>query len=292
MYHGSSHDLTKQIVHFKKTGKGLDELKKQISLLVYKYPRKRLGWDEDDASDFFCYFFPKIESLLHRFEYRGKPFEAYLVTTIKWQLKSFASHKALDKIKRRVVSNEQYQEVCESGEYSAEEKIDQELHAVRIRRFLKTGEKGTIHNPAVSRRILILAMKGVYFLNREDLKQVAQLTGNKLEWVEQCRDILWERLENRRRRIDELRSRRNNAYFRMHYMYQRLEIETETASRSRLFSILMQEKHRLQRAQKALSHVPKTPTHTDISEVLKIPKGSVDSSMYYLRNHCEGLMQN
>lgn len=292
MYHGSSHDLTKQIIHFKKTGNGLDALKKQISLLVYRYPRKRQGWDEDDASDFFCYFFPKIENLLHRFEYRGKPFEAYLITTIKWQLKSFASHKALDKIKRRVVSNEQYQEVRESAEYAADERIDLEPPAVRIRRILKTGEKGIIHNPAGSRRILILAMKGVYFLNREDLKQVAHLTGSKLEWIERCRDILWERLEKRRRRIDELRSRRNNAYFRMHYMYQRLEIETEPAKRSRLFSILMQEKHRLQRARKALSRVPKTPTHTDISEVLEIPKGSVDSSMYYLRNHYEGIMQN
>ncbi len=66
---------------------------REISLFVYSYPYKACRWKEDICSEFFCYFYPKIEKMIESFELRGIPFEAYLVKCLKMQLKTFAAQQ-------------------------------------------------------------------------------------------------------------------------------------------------------------------------------------------------------
>lgn len=289
-------NLTDQVLEYKRTGAGLQKVIRRAALIVYSYPRRRLRWNDDDSSDFFCLFFPKIRRLVERFEYTGKPFEAYLLTTVHWQLKSFAAQRALERARRKVIEREQVEQlrdavprprpwpeaVCEPAS------IDQFRFGASDARSLlqdmKVGRDGRVVSEVYRRRIVILAMKGIALLNHDDLCYLAEITGYDLEWIEWCRDQLWSRLEARRARISELRRRRNTAYFRIYYLNERLIGGPDGMDKSHLLTMIAFERECLERAQERLARLNMCPTHHDISEVLGIPKGSVDSSMFYFRN--------
>ncbi len=95
-------DLTHEVL----SGRGKTDLRRnlveKISRIVYAYPKKHLKWNDDDVGDFFCAFYPKIEGLIDRFIYCGKPFEAYLASSIRWQLKTFAKKRRCNARKTRL----------------------------------------------------------------------------------------------------------------------------------------------------------------------------------------------
>jgi hypothetical protein len=67
--------LTKKVLAFQRSRDGLGALVEELSPRVYRYPRFKLGWDEDACGEFYLYFFPRLVRLLSRFRDQGKPFE-------------------------------------------------------------------------------------------------------------------------------------------------------------------------------------------------------------------------
>ena len=104
--------LTTLVLQFQETGKGKDELFRDISLKVYYYPRNKYGWSYDECSDFYCFFYPRIHTLIHNFTDRGKPFEAYLNVTLRFQLKTFIYKKAKQRRYNKIVAQESFLELA------------------------------------------------------------------------------------------------------------------------------------------------------------------------------------
>ena len=281
--------LTQAVLRHQCTGTGGDDLVRRIALEIYTYPRRRLGWEEDDCSDFFSYFYPKLPALIRRFTYQGKPFEAYLCTTLKWQLKTFAARKHLNAVKSRVVSEEGFGgvETLYSAPVEAESLEIAESSPVypeKIRRVFHIEPDGVIRNEVWRKRILFLTMKGAFDLDAPTVDRVAGLTGYERNWLAGCAQELVARMATRHDRLHALCARRNHAYFRIYYLHERLSSPNSPANRDNLLRILSNERKRLSRAIDDINRVPRTPTHHDIAEVLEVPKGSVDSALYYLRN--------
>ncbi len=286
--------LTEQVVQYQKTGAGLPALLERIAPLVYGFPGRTRGATEDDCGDFYCYFFPRIPSLLGRFRFRGTDFEAYLNTCMRWQYKTFVRKKQHDLIAHAAARRDTFW-APESAdvEHVAESSAPSEV-APRVRFLLRIDGRGVIEDPIVARRVLLLFLKASQEAGETTVRRIAQLTGTSTDWLVGKTAELHEKLEHRRERRAAMRKRRDQAFFRLHFFETRLRIETDRDQRIRLARLINLERVHLENARRALSRVPVCPTHRDIADVLGIPKGSVDSGLYYLRRtlHAAGEIES
>jgi hypothetical protein len=287
--------LTEQVISYQKNGMGWEGLVAEIALEVYRFPRRKLGWDEDECSEFFCFFYPKIAGLVRRFVYRGKPFEAFLRVTMKWQLRTFSSRRSYDRLREQVLSDDSFwaTEVAE-GWGDGDTKDDTSSYGtLRVdpaaRRILKIDSNDRICDRVIRRRFLFLVLAGAATITRRMIRRAAQLTGDDPEWLEARIEELRRRLLDRSRRIKELRERRNTHFFRIYCIQEQIGLSPEVTSRRLLARAMAKEQRRLAATLDEISRIPATPTHRDIAEILGVPKGSVDSGLFYLRNALSAL---
>ena len=282
--------LTEHVISYQQNGLGWAGLVAEIAMEVYRFPRHKLGWDEDECSEFFCFFYPKIAGLVRRFVYRGKPFEAFLRVTMKWQLRTFSSRRSYDRLREQVLSDDSFwaSDVAE-GWWDHEMKDDTSGDgALRVdpaaRRILKIDSHDRISDKVIRRRFLFLVLAGAATITRRMIRRAAQLTGDDPEWLEARIEELKGRLLERHHRIDELRERRNAHFFRIYCFQEQISLSPEVTSRRLLARAMTKERRRLAATLDEISRIPASPTHRDIAEILGIPKGSVDSGLFYLRN--------
>lgn len=275
--------LTEDIMAFKQSGCGLVQIIEQISLIVYRYPRKTLHWDEDDCSDFFCYFFPKIEILIKRFVYLHKPFEAYLSVSLKYQLRSFMQKKRAKLMEEKIIGYEEYLNQDRKQSDSLGEPLPT-LCSPKLKGPLKLSEHCVISHGKTKKRFLFLVLKGALFVDGRLLESIALLTGFDSGWILSCMDSLKSLMKEHCRRFEHLAMRRNRYFVAIYRIHEDLRMETDVEKRRILLALLCEYKMRMEQTIKTINKVPLCPTHREIAQVLGIPKGSVDSGLYYLKN--------
>ena len=202
--------LTEEILRYKRTGANRDILIEKIAVDLYAYPKRKLGWDEDACSEYFCYFFPKISGMIDRFLYQGKPFEAFMFVTLKWQLKTYATRKSIETRKRKLLINNEFWDNYNRGEYYAAEP-DYNL-TPRAKEFLNVSEDGLIRDSTSRRRILFLTMKGAFFIPDHLVEHISILTGYNREWLYSCLEKLRTQMKTRDSRLKILKIRRNKIF--------------------------------------------------------------------------------
>ncbi len=288
--------LTEAILTFKRSGQGLDEIVKQIGIEVYSFPRRKLGWDEDDCSEFFCYFYPKLPRLVGRFRYTGKPFEAFLAVTLKWQLKTFAARKNQELLRSRVLAREGF--VGEEHTYclpedpadDARAEVRPPLLTEEARKALKVEEDGTIADRCICRRLLFLVLQSCLSLPSLFTDEIARMIRCDAAWLYEKIEEIRSRTEERRARVSCLKEKRNNHFFKIYCLQEQLSLVCELEVKRELVRQMVREKRRLLDTIGEISRVPLCPTHCDIAEVLGVPKGSVDSGLYYLKDSLRCLL--
>jgi hypothetical protein len=85
--------LTERVLQFQRTGVDEHAVVQEVASRVYEYPRRKCRWDEDRSSEFFLRVFPKIQGMIRRFRYVGRPFESYLSSTLMFQIRTFAQER-------------------------------------------------------------------------------------------------------------------------------------------------------------------------------------------------------
>jgi len=274
--------LTDMVVTFQEKGTGLQTLIDTIALLVYAYPRKRFQWSEDDSSEFFCYLYPKLKEMIKKYRYSGKPFEAYLFTTIHWQLKTFASKLKKNKMKQELLSSHRLWDVCNNEEvYICEPEF---TFSPKVRTLLKINDDNVVENPAMKKRIMYLMLKGADFINQHIITHVSIITGYDPDWLFCCAESLKERMRDRIKRLNLLKNRRNQLVLKIYTLHSEINGETDKIKKQHLMKELKKIRSRMERIIGLIRRVPRTPTHKDIAEVAGVPKGSVDSGLYYIKN--------
>jgi len=277
----AGNSLTDQVLQFQKSGSGLDSLLQQIAPMVYRFPRRERSADEDDCGDFYCFFIPRVPGLLRRFEYRGRAFEVYLIACMRWQFRSYANRR----IRRdRSATVARSREFWPSPVTEPDTVSESPAPVEWARELLKVDQDGRIGDPVMARRVILIALKASQEVDAPTIQRVARLTGVTEEWLRERIDLLHSRLRERRERRALLRKRRDQAFFRLRDFESRLRNESRISVRTRLATLIEQESAHVANSRRALSRVPVSPTHRDIAEVLGIPKGSVDSGLYYMRS--------
>ncbi len=283
--------LTEQVLAYQQTGKGYPRLAEAVSLVVYNYPRRCCGFTEDDRGDFLLFFHPRISALVRRFRPMGKPFEVYLRSTLRWQLKSYAARKTRSQRRDRLFSRQDMwsdltgDPVCAPG---CEE--DEPCSWDRIlgaQRNATTDEAGRLRDRSLRKRLLIAGMKSSATLLPSEVDRLVRLTGISIKEIAHQCEVLRLRASSRLARYEVLSARRNRTFVRMQCLQEEVR-ETPAGDRlERLQRSYRKLARRFARASREATAVIRTPTHREIADVLGVPKGSVDSGIFYLRSAIE-----
>ncbi len=292
--------LDERIRSYQKTGQGLTQLVRSISELVYTYPKEHRGFSDEDGAELLLSFYPRIRRLINRYKPTGSSFEAYLRTTLRWQLRSIARGHAARTLRDRVASSPGVtEEICgeaQSGDEFTDSVESTTPRPPRPRARTVSKRRRAAHRPSVlglnppamagegltpgeAQRLLLMFLKSSDSLSEEHVIRIAEVVGCEPEWLEQCRERLAESAHRYAPREQKFRSQRDRAWFAMRYADERL---TEAVGEER--PALIEKRERLHdrycRAVSGLKRIAHAPTHAQIADVLGVQKGTIDSSVF------------
>jgi RNA polymerase sigma factor (sigma-70 family) len=269
--------LTKKVLAFQRSRDGLGALVEELSLWVYRYPRFKLGWDEDACGEFYLYFYPRLIRLLSRFRDQGKPFESYLFSVLSWQLKNFARERRRMERGWNVALRLGRRDEDENGPDPVGEAQEPSPFSC------PAWPADTFQGAADRRNLLILGLKSLRSLTPEGMAALSRLTGVPITDISRHSAALRIRLEPRERRLEGFRQRRNRAYSQVQTLESELSDEIDLERREVILDRLSKARKRMKTAIEKMSRIMVNPTNREIAEVLGVPKGTVDSGLYWLK---------
>ncbi len=288
--------LTEAVLRYQQTGIGLERAYGEAALLVYEYPRRRFGFSEDDCGEFLLFFHRSLLRLIDRYRDTGRTFEAYLYGTMKWQIRTFARKKRRSAVRYEVVNHRDLWEEIHPRYYAASiTESTQETGFVReaepkllVSGSLEIDADGRLVDPTMRRRVTILALKACLHLDDTLIRAVEHAADHQPGWLQ---DRLAEARAYMRRRTDRLRSlqmRRVRAYYNLRRAHDTLRLAPPgPAADSAMRSVAVWHR-RLRLIENAICRVPRSPTNGEVAEILGVPKGTVDSSLFYMKRVYSG----
>jgi len=273
--------LNERVLAFQRSGSGLSEIVRRLAPRIYAFPRRGGSWEEDDDGEFFLFFYPRLLRALKGFRDQGKPFEWYLNSVLRWHLKSFRQNRRRIRKSWELAGRPEFWDA--PGEESSREETFSELPDHWAVELLGLDHSGRLGRESDRRRLLFLALKSARDLEGRALDRVSELTGRERLELEAVVGELRRRLLPKELRLQALRTRRNRAYSRARFLEEELREETEAERKSRLGARLSRARRSLLLAQEEISRVPLSPSNRDIGQVLGVPKGTVDTSLYWLK---------
>ncbi len=270
--------LTSRVLQYQKTREGLREIVNELGPRVYQFPRRKMGWDEDACGEFYVFIHPRLIRLLDRFRDQGKPFESYLWTVLNWQLRNFARDRKRGQMSWNVSLRVQPGEAAASDGFAD---VREEPLAEAIRGSSCFAR--LIRSAADRRNFLFLALKCARLIDSENSPALAALAGVTPETLASLVTSLQEMGEARLTRHGVFCCRRNRAYAQIRLLETELQSEVEAERRATLEAALAKARRRMRLAMQRMARVGLSPTNREIARVLGVPKGTVDSGLYWLK---------
>jgi DNA-directed RNA polymerase specialized sigma24 family protein len=265
-------NLTQKVLQYQRTRQGLREIVEEIAPRVYQFPRRTMGWDEDACGEFYVFIHPRIIRLLDRFRDQGKPFESYLWAVLNWQLRNFARDRNRDerrwKVSLRIepgagVSTEDQQgfdALCTSADLAR-----------------------CVRSSADRRNFLFLVLKCSRLIDSEHAPAFSRIAGVTTETLLALVTTLADMRGARENRFEMFRGRRNKAFAAIRLLETELKDEVDAGRRTATEAALSRMRRKMHSAMQRMSRVGLSPTNLEISKVLSVPKGTVDSGLYWLK---------
>jgi hypothetical protein len=275
-------NFTEKILTNRHSQNGFEDLLYEISLHVYSILKHQYKMDDDERGDFFCIFYPKISGLIKRFEFYGTPFDGYLHKSIIWNIKAYRSAKSRYRSIEKASYKAPFYLVTPENDFT-DLKMN-ELHIEdSVRVALGLGNEGELLSDTIKQRLLY-----IYLIEAENLDErlkegIIRITGYKEKRLDNYSDILKLKVEKRLTRIKMIRNRRNSAFFNYHLLQEKCSFVENQTEKEELEDKIQILRKKIYKMNEQISKAPTRPTHKDIAEVLKVPRGSIDSGIYYLK---------
>ena len=302
--------ITERVLAAQSAMSGLEEVVQSISEMVYHYPVGKPGFTEEDGAEFLLRFYPRIRHLVRRYRPTGSSFDAYLNTSMRWQLRSFAAERSSDQVRLATACDHATANeiLGHDGFFAADSSVPPDgdpplaenarrpgraaradrppaklpAHRPSALRLQPDGDRRDRLSPGEAQRILCMTLKAGDRLDPDLRRRIADVTGCDPGWLEDRWQELREITETLRRRRSRVRTRRDHAWFRTRCVEARIAGAVET-ERSRLLEEHRRWRERYRRAREELNRMGDGPTHVQIAEVLGIAKGTVDSGIFKAR---------
>jgi DNA-directed RNA polymerase specialized sigma24 family protein len=271
-------NLTEKVLSYQRTRQGLRDIVSEIAPRVYQFPRRTMGWDEDACGEFYVFIHPRIIRLLDRFRDQGKPFESYLWAVLNWQLRNFARDRNRDerrwKVSLRMEPGAPVSLDDEEGPRD-ESGRDALVASAVLARYVRS--------EADRRNFLFLALKCSRLIDTQNAPALARVAGVTTETLLELVTTLREMRAARENRYEMFCGRRNKAFAAIRLLETELHDEVDPAKRASTEQSLARMRRRMSSSMQRMSRVGLAPTNLEISRVLGVPKGTVDSGLYWLK---------
>ncbi len=251
---------------------GKRELESIIFAFVLKHPRRFYlnRWDQDECFDFLCWVYPRLGKAIERYRDQGSTFEAYMSSVIRWSFREFRFKMRDQKALEYSWWNAQAMDLCVTCEEPDYLEFDDKNPAM---------EK--IKNP---KQILFLLLKCYYFLSDDFISWIAPALNMDKEELISMIDNLHEVRTHQEEEIRLLKERINCQYYRCITFESRMNAANEGSSHyEKMKRSLEKGRKRLRSMRKRLSTMRIGASNKQVADLLGVPKGTVDSSLYALK---------
>lgn len=153
---------------------------------------------------------------------------------------------------------------------------DSSLSLIPARQFLCSMD-------AVSKRILFLFLKCVFETDEDDTLRVSRRIGVPYPWLCARADDARSRLESETARLERLKTSSNTVWLRLRLLENEHAAELEPERRRLLETRIARDRARFARLRGRMRARRIVVPNVAIASLLGVPKGTVDSGLYYLK---------
>ncbi len=239
-----------------------------------RYPgRFKLRYlNEEERIDLLLTLYPRIARGIDRYEERGSCFDGYVSALISWGY-------------RTALRQNQQRDQLETFLWST--KTEEAVQEPTL--SFKDVNEREIQRPKNPRQVLILTLKCCLYISDDFAGRIARAVGmEKSElWLtmEKLKEKATQRIE-RRQFFEE----KVGAYWcRILTVESKISGGDEAAERLKEELVDLHKRH--DEALKRLEHCESSPSNKEIAEILGIPKGTVDASLYFIKKRQAALHQ-
>jgi DNA-directed RNA polymerase specialized sigma24 family protein len=226
-----------------------------------------------DLSDFFAWLYPRIANAIDNYEDNGSSFDAYIYIIVSKAYKEYHAIAHDHKITEKTVwSCKEYERVAENeGQYPAD-KEEEELPPFR-----------SVQNP---HQILILMLKSYYFLSDDFISRIAPALHVSKERINMLIMELHDLRAAREQEIHDLRERVYAQFYRCLSFQSRMDLSEPNSARQQRFSQCLDRGiKRLNAMRETLRTLHADASNKEVAKVLGISKGTVDASLFTVRQN-------
>jgi len=276
--------LTDKVISYQQGIVSYESISGYISLYVYDYPRRTKHWDQDRCSDFFVFVHHRLKKMADSFVFSGLPFEAYLNVSLKHQMNSF-----LKKRREKELKEEVFCRMCAAGSledesslYKIRDDFNYEIKEPVAVYKRKTGLGRT------KQRLFFLALSDPDRLDDDSIAQISASTGYSIDYINRCCMAVKEKVLQKREELRRLREKKSGWFFQLLVIQDKIMNEPDPDKRLWLEERMQRLRDRIERISKKIAAKASClVTHQDLAQVLGVSKGTVDSSIFYLKRKRE-----
>ena len=269
------------VLRYQRTGAGRRELLDRIGAYIYRFPLwQGKPVDDDDCGEFYLYCRPRLQEWIDRFQDQGRPFEAYLKSVLTWQLRSYYRAKGRQEAAWRLAATAPFwdpdaAELTSGAPGARAQRAPAATPAARA----VAAAAGT---PAVRRRVLFAVLKNCARMHDTYVPAWAGLCGRAdlQALIGRARQAS----RDSQRRWSRLRERSNHAFATARMIEGQLLGEADADRRRILQQRLQRARRTATNARTELRAVRRGPSNRQIAQLLGIPKGTVDTGLFWLKH--------
>jgi DNA-directed RNA polymerase specialized sigma24 family protein len=225
--------------------------------------------NRDRFVDFLAWFYPRLSRAIGYYREKGSSFEAYISSIVRWASKEYRSKEADHRATEYVCWKARAEEMkaCEvEPEYG---------NAYGLPAF---------ENNYSPQQILVLLLKSYFFVSEDLLDRIAAYVNRSKEELRRLIDEMHKMRRDKEQKILDLRNRLYCQYYRCLSFHQRYSsVVPGTAYREKMQGRYDRAKCRYLSMKKRLAGARLNASNRDVAEILKIPKGTVDSTLFTIR---------
>jgi hypothetical protein len=256
---------------------------------ILEYAYKQVSRDKYiEAGDFILVFIKKVESIINNYNSDLAGFNHYINRHIKWLMFSFNRSYIEDKEKRDAYNShyiaeykEQYKKESHNPDYTIS------ANALRI----LSVENGVIKKQSQRKRLEIFVLKNSRNLTSAQIELLAPLLKRSKEWIYSHKESLDKKCEERIYNREYLKQRFNRLFIEITRDQHKLTIMKDGREKDLLFNKMIDKQRRKNELNEMLKKRNCGPKNEEVAIALGIPKGTVDSSLFYMKKALESLLQ-
>lgn len=276
--------LETMVNEYHKTKAGYEDILSLIAYYIYRFPLKDPRGTQDDCGEFYLYFIPGLRRVLNKHKPGMRHFIGYLKQILKWRLSTYFIHKRRQKINHEV-------EGCQTMWDNENHETTTFTHwdEKSLCSIFRSNTTSPLKNDVDKRLLLASSLKYSSKLSEENWDKVINMTQSDGEWVKRNRKALDELVRTREKHYFTWITRRNKCYFKIRYHENILKTMNNPEAIKEMKMKIAKLWNTYNRMVARIANIRTTPSRSEISALLEIPKGTLDNSLFVLKQRLEKL---